>query len=321
MAGSLTLSLAQQFDINGQPLAGALLYFYEVGTVSTPQNSYSDFGLTIINPYPLIADQYGRIPNFYLADGSVAVRLTDATGVVIYSNPNMQVIGPSSGSGGGSGVDPSTIASTGDVKFRPTSETLTGWVKLNGQTIGNVSSGATQLANSSAQSLFIYLWQNFTNAHCPVAGGRGSSGLSDFQTNKTIQLPDFRSTALVGLDDMGATAAGQLLASNVTSGNGDGVTTPGAKGGEANHLLLLGEAPRGQFTLNDPGHAHGPSGTTSFLVAPGGSTFQAVAGNQSYGQTSSTTTNTTGVSLNDNSGGGAHNNMPPFILGTWFMHL
>ena len=149
MAGTLTsLPLSQQFDINGQPLAGALLYFFAVGTVSTPENSYQDFGLSILNPWPLTADQYGRIPMFYLADGQVHVRLTDATGVVILDYPTMQVIGPSTtsssgpGPGPGPSIDPTTIAATGDVRFRATGETLSGWVKANGQTIGAASSPA-----------------------------------------------------------------------------------------------------------------------------------------------------------------------------------
>jgi len=83
MAGTLPLALAQQIDVNGKPLAGCLLYFFVSGTTSVQQNSYSDYGLTTPNAWPLEADQYGRIPNFYLADGPVHVRLTDASGTVI----------------------------------------------------------------------------------------------------------------------------------------------------------------------------------------------------------------------------------------------
>ncbi len=91
MAGTLPLALSQQSDINGKPLAGCLLYFFQYGTLQTPQNSYSDYGLTTLNAWPLVADQYGRIPNFYLASGPVHVRLTDASGVVIFDIASMQV--------------------------------------------------------------------------------------------------------------------------------------------------------------------------------------------------------------------------------------
>lgn len=320
MAGTLNISLNQQFDQFGDPLAGGLLYFFAVDTVATPQNSYSDFGLTLQNPNPLQLDQAGRVPMFWLADGQVHVRLTDSSGVQQFDYPSMQVIGPSTGGGGGGGgsVDPTTVLSTGDIKFRATSETLTGWVKVNGQTIGSSTSGATERANSDTQSLFVYLWNNFNNFHCPVAGGRGGSGLADFQANKAIGLPDLRARVPTGLDDMGNTAAGLILSSNVTSGNGDGPTTAGASGGETNHTLVLAEAPSGQFTMNDPGHTHTvetngnpPSGSIKALPTTG-TTDQAFFNAGS---------SLTGITLTDHAGGGAHQNMAPFLLGTFHMKL
>ena len=318
MSGMIPLSMSQNVDINGQPLAGALLYIFQVGTVATPQNSYQDFGLTLVNPNPLQADQNGRFPAFYLADGQVHVRLTDSTGVVVFDYPDLQVLGPSSGGGGGGGgsVDPTSIAATGDMKFRPTAETLTGWVKANGQTIGSASSGATQRANADTQNLFVYLWSNFSNAKCAVSGGRGASALADFQANKTIQLLDWRSRSPCGLDDMGASAAGRLLAANVTSGAGDGPTTPGATGGEANHTLLLAEAPTGQITMSaEVPHSHSIAHAAT-ASAYGSGSLPAV------GTVAGTTgTATTGLTLTDNAGGGAHNNMNPFMLGTWHQKL
>ncbi len=324
MAGTLPIALSQQFNISGQPLAGALLYFFQVGTVATPQNSYQDFGLSIPNPNPLECDQYGRIPMFYLNDGQVHVRLTDATGVVIFDYPSMQVIGPSAGGGSGGSVDPSTIASTGDIKHRLTSEVLTGWVKANAQTIGSPSSGASQRANADTQALFVYLWNNFTNTHCPVPGGRGASGLADYTANKTIQLPDLRGCTLVGLDDMGSTPAGLILSSNITSGGGDTPTTPYAKGGESNHTLLLAEAPKGQFTLTDPSHTHAISvnGSGNFGGSAASPLAYSNAGTGAAANTNVTAaSNTTGITLNDEAGGGSHNNMQPFALGSWYIHL
>lgn len=317
MAGTVPLALSQQVDVNGKPLAGCLLYFYEVGTVATLQNNYQDFGLTLVNPNPLVADQNGRIPMFYLADGQIHVRLTDANGVVIFDYPSMQVIGPSSGGGGGGGgsVDPTTIFATGDFKWRPTSETLTGWVKANAQTIGSSTSGATQRANSDTQNLFVYLWTNFTNAHCPVSGGRGSTALADFQANKTIGLPDMRAKNPCGLDDMGNTAANIIQPSNVTSGGGDGPTTAAATGGEANHLLAVTEMPSHGHGINDPGHTH-PYNDRTFPDASSGSSFP-IGG----GTTSNTGPSTTGITLQNTGGGQAHNTMAPFMLGSWFVKL
>jgi microcystin-dependent protein len=327
MSGTLNIALAQQLDVNGVPLAGALLYFFQVGSVATPQNSYQDYGLTIPNPNPLEADQYGRIPMFYLADGQTHVRLTDANGVVIFDYPTMQVIGPSSGgNGGGGSVDPTTIASSGDFKWRPTSEVLTGWVKANGTTIGNAASGASQRANADTQSLFVYLWSNFTDAHCPVSGGRGASGLADYNAGLTITLPDLRGRVPAGLDNMGASASGRLVSQNITSA-GDGVTTPAATGGEGAHTLVLTEAPNGQYTFNDPGHYHNYTYYTySFLsqnIVEGGAPVivNCLTGETLNTGTANTSDVVTGASITDHAGGQAHNNAQPLMLGTWFIKL
>lgn len=365
--GTLPIALQQQFSFTGcttaanacgTPLSGGLLYFYQAGTVATQQNSYQDTGLTILNPWPLTLDANGRVPPFYLANGSVHARLTDSSGVVQFDYPSLLVIGPSSGGGGGAGIDPTSIASTGDIKFRATSETLTGWVKINGQTIGNAISGATGRANSDTQSLFVYLWTNCSQAHCPVSSGsRGASALADFNANFTIQLLDWRARIPVGLDDMGNTAAGRMLASNITSGGGDGVTTPMASGGEANHTMTVNDlvGHTHAATIVEPngglGHSHGITEPNGGLghghTIPGnpntisGGAF-AANGNQGLGNTGNIATSlnptgiainiaTSGVTLQDGFGhanvtqsagaGQPFNQMQPFVLGSWYIKL
>lgn len=329
--GTLPIVLQQQFSFSGcsttgtvcgTPLSGGLLYTFQVGTVDTPQTSYQDTGLTIPNPSPLVLDANGRVPPFYLANGTVHVRLTDYQGVVQFDIPNMLVIGPSSGGGGGGGsVDPTTILATGDIKFRATGETLTGFVKANGLTIGNTTSGATGRANADTQNLFVYLWTNCSqptsNRHCPVSGGLGANALADFNANKTLTVFDMRAITPAGLDDMGNIAAGRLLASNVTSGGGDGVTTPNATGGEANHTLITNEIPSHTHTTTDPGHNHSIAVSTVGVTTGSG---QAVANLVSSTQTN-TTTSTTGITNTNTGGGLSHNNMQPFILGTWYVKL
>jgi hypothetical protein len=61
MAGSISLSLSQQFDSTGAPLNGGLLYTYAAGT-TTPQSAYQDYSLTIPWPNPMVLDSAGRIP-------------------------------------------------------------------------------------------------------------------------------------------------------------------------------------------------------------------------------------------------------------------
>lgn len=341
--GSLSFALQQQFSFTncatntnacGTPLIGGKLFFYQAGTTATRQDSFQDTGLTILNPWPLTLDGNGRIPNFYLANGSIHAQLVDINGQIQFDVPSMLVLGPSSGGGGGGTVDPTTIASTGDIKFRPTGEFVIGWVKLNGQTIGSAVSGATQRSNADTQSLFVYLWNNCVNAHCPVAAGRGSTGLADFAANKTIGLPDLRGRMLAGLDDMGATAAGRIAATNVTSGGGDTQTTPAGTGGESNHTLTFLEIPghtHGVF-LNDPGHVHAsvvqsttnaPSTTTAFGQVSAGNTASATTGItvRDTAGGGGTANQTAGLGGNAPAGGLSHNTMGPFMLGSWYQKL
>lgn len=318
MAGTIPFALQQQVDQNGRPLAGAFLYLFVSGSVSTLASVYQDYGLSIPAQNPLIADITGRIPMFWLADGTIHPRLTDAYGNVIQDIPVMQVLGPSSGSGGGgSSVDPTTIFATGDVKFRATSETLTGWVKMNGLTIGSPTSGATGRANNDTQNLFIYLWTNFTNTQCPVSGGRGSTALADFQANKTIGIPDWRARSCVGLDDMGNVAAGILTTVNFPNSS-DGPTTPDGYGGEATHQLLVSELAQHAHGVTDPGHTHvaqsssaGLQGGPSLLGIQSGAQLSVVVNLSA----------TTGISVQNTGGNQAHNICQPFVLGTYHMKL
>lgn len=328
--GTLPVALQQQFSFTncatftnacGTPLIGGLLYFYQVGTVATQQDSFQDTGLTLKNPWPLVLDSNGRVPNFYLANGSVHVRLTDAAGVVQFDIPSALVIGPSAGGGGGGSVDPTTIAGTGDFKWRPTTEFVTGWVKANAQTIGAALSGATQRANADTQALFVYLWTNCPDTHCPVGGGRGGAGLADFNANKAIALPDCRGRLCgVGLDDMGNTAAGRIFASNVTSGGGDTTTTAGASGGEALHTMTLAELVQHNHNITDPGHNHALTNNLSVVHNRGINQNQ--LGN-ALGDVADLTiaSATTGITINNAGSTTPFNNMQPFVLGTWYIKL
>jgi hypothetical protein len=233
MAGTINLALTQQFDINGNPLTGGLLYFYAAST-TTPQNAFQDIALTIPWPNPLVLDSSGRVPMFYLADGNIKIRLTDKGGVVQLAADNLLVIGPSAGGGGGGGgVDPTTILATGDIKTRFGTGPLTGFVRCNSLTIGNAVSGATERANADCQALFQYLWStNVLGVFSGVTPSRGASALADWNANKNIALPDLRGRTIAGMDDMGATVAGRLTAtgfgsSGIVLGNAGGVEARG----------------------------------------------------------------------------------------------
>lgn len=233
---------AQQHDINGQPLANCILTVYQGGTTQLA-NTFQDIGLLIPTTNPLVADATGRIPLFFVADGIYALRLTDSNG--IQSNggffyPQIPSIGASSSGGGGTPVDPTTVASTGDLKWRLESVTIAGWVRINGRTIGNGASGASERANADTQALFVYIWSTYADAICPVLGGRGGTALADYNANKQITLLDGRGRTIFGLDDMGNAALGAFTNVTFTKGN---ATTGGASGGTNATTLLTTNLP------------------------------------------------------------------------------
>lgn len=231
MSGTISLSLSQQFDSLGRPLNGGKLYFYQAGTVATPQNAYQDSALTIPHSNPITLDSAGRVPQFFLADGSIKIVLTDANLITQISADNVLVVGPSSGGGGGGTVDPTTVLTTGDMKLVYNTGVLSGFVRVNGRTIGSATSGATERANSDCQSLFIFLWG--ADPNLSVSGSRGASAAADWAANKTITLPDFRGRAVAALDDMGNSPSGRL------SGTYFGATTTLGIAAGVDHAALI----------------------------------------------------------------------------------
>jgi hypothetical protein len=363
-AGTTPLALQTQWDNASPPnaLGGCLLYFYQAGTVSTPQQVYNDFGLTQPAPNPMTCSAGGRVPQHWLADGLIHLRLTDSVGAVVLDT-TMQTLGPSSGGGGGggTGVDPTGVASTGDMKFRPSAEVLTGWVIMNGTTIGSPISGATQpTGTTSAQALFIWLWNNCSQAECTVqggsgaGGGRGANAQADWQANATIFLPDMRSRTVAGRDCMQSGTCANLIQTLNMQAYG-GPDSAGAVGGLASissqTSISQGNLPNVNFfvtgigvTVNESAHSHSPApaaASTGFLVQGG-------VGGASYGGGSlasvapSTSSVKTGIGVTVNTGfgpGGAYqgfatsggsgnkatsdifSTVSPFILGNWYMKL
>lgn len=324
MAGTLVgVANTQQHDINGQPLSNCILTIYQGGTTQLA-NVFQDIGLIIPATNPLVADATGRIPLFFLNDGTYAARLTDSNG--IQSNggffyPQIPSIGASSSGGGGTPVDPTTVASTGDLKWRLESATISGWVRINGRTIGNAASGASERANADTQALFVYIWSTYADAICPVLGGRGGTALADYNANKQITLLDGRGRTIFGLDDMGNAALGAFTNVAFTKGN---ATTGGASAGTNSTTLTSGQIPAHTHpnTLTDPGHAHGFTVENSTAV---GNTLQP-PGSNAIGPLGTATTNVaaTGITItnaNNTGGGNAFPSVPSALLGTIFWKL
>lgn len=322
MAGTIfSLPLSQRFDRNGNLLINAPVYFYAANT-TTPVNSYADFGLSVENEWPLRTDANGMIPAFWLEDGNYRVRMTDEAGSVVYFDmQNVQALGPSTGEegGGGSGVDANAIFQTGDPIWLPKSGTRTGWVRMNGRTIGSSTSGATERANADTQPLYEYLWNTYSNSLCPVSGGRGDNAATDYAANKAIGILDMRGYGPFGLDDMGNNPAGIITAGTPT--------VAGSSGGTEKTSITIARQNLPNFspkiTIHDPGHSHWFQGSS-------GNTNRSGADSQCAGPISGRDTNVsvTGIlatceSLNGNVAQQAIERvtMSPYRLGTWYIKL
>ena len=319
MAGSISLSLSQQFDSTGAPLDGGFLYFYAAGT-TTPQSAYQDVALTIPWPNPIELDSAGRIPAFYLADGQIKIRLTDSAGVTQVSADNLLVVGASSGSGSPPSVDATTVFDTGDLKFRYGTGSHSGWVRLNGRTIGSGSSGGTERANSDCQELFEYLWT--ADSNLSVSTGRGASANADWTANKTITLPDWRGRTVSALDDMGNSAAGRLTSTYF----GATATTLGAAGGSEYTELFVAQIPdltsTGSFTSSGSTFVSSDQNTTTFSTNAGGpfswrawDTGATVGRSAVTGSLSVTSSGTGGAA------GDPHRTVQPTMLATFYIKL
>lgn len=264
MAGSIALSLTQRYDKNShEPLDGGFLYFYAAGT-TTPQSAYQDISLTIPWPNPIELDSGGNVPQLFFADGYIKFRLANARGVTQIAADFVLVLGPTAGAGAAPSVDATTILATGDVKARYGTGVLTGFVRANGRTIGNLASGATERAAADTVALFSFLYDADTNL--AVSGGRGVSAAADYAANKTLTLPDARGRVLAGLDDMGSTAASRYTGATFDAGDAItlGATAHGASIAKTNlpnyGLDLTGAST--QVNARQNGISAGPGATT-----------------------------------------------------------
>jgi len=321
MSGTISLSLAQRFDKDTfEPLRGGKLYFYAAGTL-TPQNAYQDSGLTIPHANPITLDAGGNIPQFFLADGQIKFRLTNAAGVQQQAADNVLVVGPSSGEGGGGSVDPTTVYQTGDLKPRYGTGAHSGWVRCNGRTIGRSTSGATERANADCQALFEYLWT--ADSNLAVSGGRGGSASADWAADKTIALPDWRGRAIAGLDDMGASAAGRLTSDHF----GTAATALGAAGGSEKHQLTQAQLPAYNLTGNTDAenvvhqHEYGAPTTRTGSIQ-GGDVPVSWQGDPVPTLTSQeTATHFHPLTIASGGSNAAHNNVQPTLLATIYVKL
>ena len=211
------------FDSAGGFASGANAYFY-TGSSTTPLVVYSDPGLSYPLPWPVVSSITGVFPPVYVPYGSYSVKVNACNGVLIYYASEIDNPAPPSG-GGGVVVTSDQIFQTGDPIWRLTSGKISGFVRMNGLTLGSLASGATEYAAANASALFEFLW-NLNPSIAPVSGGRGVSATADFAANKNIVIPTMQGYLAAGVDDMGGTAPGNIQAITTCSPTGSSNIIP-----------------------------------------------------------------------------------------------
>lgn len=94
-----------------------------------------------------------------------------------------------------------------------------GWIKGNGGTIGNASSGASTRANADTLNLYTAYWTNYDNARLPIftsagaASTRGANAAADFAANKRLAIPEIRGEHIRFWDDSRGIDAGRTMLS------------------------------------------------------------------------------------------------------------
>lgn len=142
--------------------------------------------------------------------------------------------------------------------FRTTAPS--GWVKGNGGTIGNASSGATTRANADTVDLFTLFWEQFSNTVLPIqtsagaASTRGASAAADFAANKRLPVFDLRREYDRGADD----GRGYDATLTVGSSQADGIKNHKHPGTTSNAGAHTPRIPKGGSGGGD-GAQNGPS--------------------------------------------------------------
>lgn len=86
-----------------------------------------------------------------------------------------------------------------------------GWVRFNGESIGDASSAASERAHADCHDLYVHLWNSFPQSVFPVIGGRGSSAEADWLAHKRLTLINHQGLYMQAWDYTGSFKAGQSL--------------------------------------------------------------------------------------------------------------
>jgi microcystin-dependent protein len=129
----------------------------------------------------------------------------------------------------------------------------------------------------------------------------------------TFNVPDLRGRVVAGADGMGGSAAGRLTDAVA------GIDSLGDAGGAQSHTLSTSEIPSHSHGVTDPGHSH--SASTNAMWGTKSTSGGAVQCADTNVATVTVNSATTGISIQNNGGGGAHNNVQPTIVLNYLLRI
>jgi hypothetical protein len=119
------------------------------------------------------------------------------------------------------------VYQTGMIMLNMSSTPFTGFVNVNGSTLGSTSSGATY-AGSQYANIYANWWDNCSfpsgNAVATVTGGLGANAAADFAANKILTMPNWTNMSAIGVGSFISQAGATGGAANVTPTGSTGTT-------------------------------------------------------------------------------------------------
>lgn len=146
----------------------------------------------------------------------------------------------------------------------------------------------------------------------------GGWRLCDGGSLNGVTTPDLRGRFVLGYNDV-ALVTEEDTPYDVNGGSNARVgasLSVGTVNGEATHQLTIAEMPSHNHGVTDPGHNHTYSGITSQQA---GSTIFDDSADEVNRPTETTSTSTTGISINNTGADQRHNNLPPYYVLAYIM--
>ena len=281
MSVNLAPSPKFQFNQNGAPLSGGLLFTYAAGTTTKLATYNSSTGGTP-NTNPVVLDSNGQADVWLTAGSTYKFVLSPAGDTDPPSNAfwtEDQIAGINDVITGGSSPGSTVVLQTGDVKFfaGPEASLATGWLSCTGAPV----------SRSTFSDLFAMIGTTW--------------GAGDGTT--TFNLPDLRGRAPVGADAMGGAAANVLTSTSIGTSATLGVRAGSQQAPAHTHTT----------TVVDPGHTH----TLNVIIGETGTNALSPEGGN-YINNGPIPSATTGISVNvATAGSGTTLNVQPVAVGNF----